>query len=154
MENKKIRLIYEFLKFGITGGLGAITNLLIFFLLADLSGLPETPISIGCFIVAGTQNYFLNHLWSFREYTGNTRVSLSRWAMFLLGSLAGLGVNIAVMKLIIANFALPWKFIAQACGIAAGMVINFIISKFIIFRRKKMLTEKQNKTINKAGGFL
>jgi putative flippase GtrA len=137
LENKKTRLIYEFLKFGVTGGLGTITNLLIFFLLVDLRKLPEIPVSIGCFIVAGTQNYFLNHLWSFREYTENTRVSINRWAMFLLGSLAGLGINILVMKIVIASFALPWKFIAQACGIAAGMVINFIISKFFIFRMRR-----------------
>jgi putative flippase GtrA len=137
LENKKTRLIAEFFKFGVTGGLGTITNLLIFFLLVDMGGLPEIPVSIGCFIVAGTQNYFLNHLWSFREYTGNTRVSLNRWAMFLLGSLAGLGVNILVMKLVIANFDLPWKFIAQACGIAAGMVVNFFASKFFVFRKRK-----------------
>ena len=137
MENKKTRLIYEFLKFGVTGGLGTITNLLIFFLLVDLNGLPATPVSIGCFFVAGTQNYFLNHLWSFREYTENTRVSVKRWAMFLVGSLAGLGVNILVMNFVLASFVLPYKFIAQACGIAAGMVINFVISKFVIFRRKK-----------------
>jgi len=137
LENKKTRLIYEFLKFGVTGGLGTITNLLIFFLLVDLNGLPATPVSIGCFFVAGTQNYFLNHLWSFREYTENTRVSIKRWAMFLVGSLAGLGINILVMNLILASFALPWQFIAQACGIAAGMVINFIISKFVIFRKRK-----------------
>jgi len=137
LENKKTRLIYEFLKFGVTGGLGTITNLLIFFLLVDLGKLPEIPVSIGCFFAAGTQNYFLNHLWSFREYTGNTGVSVSRWVMFLLGSMAGLLINILVMKLVIASFVLPWKFIAQACGIAAGVIINFIISKFIIFRRKK-----------------
>jgi len=137
LENKKTRLIAEFLKFGITGGLGTITNLLIFFLLADLWGLPEIPVSIGCFIIAGTQNYFLNHLWSFREYTGKTPVSVTRWAMFLAGSLLGLIVNITVMKLIIINFVLPWKFIAQACGIAAGMIINFFVSKFVIFRGTK-----------------
>jgi putative flippase GtrA len=37
---------------------------------------------------------------------------------------------------LLANFVLPWKFIAQACGIAAGMIVNFVISKFIIFRRR------------------
>jgi putative flippase GtrA len=137
LENKKVSLIYQFFKFGVTGGLGTITNLLIFFLLVDIKGLREIPVSVGCFIFAGTQNYFLNHLWSFREYTGNTRVSVRKWATFLLGSLLGLGVNIMVMTLLIANFVLPWKFIAQACGIAAGMVINFIISKFIIFRRRE-----------------
>ena len=137
MENKKTLLIKEFVKFGITGGLGTITNLLIFFLLADLLNFPEVPVSVFCFIVAGTQNYFLNHLWSFREETGKTPVSVKKWASFLFGSLVGLALNILVMKLILVNFELPWKFIAQACGIAAGMVINFIISKWIIFKRVK-----------------
>ena len=137
MENKKTRLIVEFIKFSITGGLGTITNLLVFFLLVDLAKFSEIPVSIGCFIIAGTQNYFLNHLWSFREYTGNTRASVSKWAMFLLGSLAGLCVNILVMKLVLAYFVLPWKFIAQACGITAGMIINFFISRFVIFGTRK-----------------
>jgi dolichol-phosphate mannosyltransferase len=127
----------QIIKFGITGGLGSITNLLLFFLLVDKTGLPEIPISIVCFIVAGTQNYFLNHRWSFREYTKKTPVSLLKWAMFLSGSLIGLTVNITVMKLIIIHFDLPLQFIAQACGIASGMIINFIISRFIIFGRRK-----------------
>jgi putative flippase GtrA len=137
LENKKTCLITEFLKFGVTGCLGTITNLLIFFMLVDMANMPEIPVSIGCFIIAGTQNYFLNHVWAFRKYTGNTHVSANRWAFFLLGSLAGLVINIFVMKLIIINFVLTWKFIAQTCGIAAGMTINFIISKFIIFRKRK-----------------
>ena len=103
----------------------------------DLSKLPEIPVSIFCFIIAGTQNYFLNHLWSFREYTGKTPVSFIKWLAFLSGSLLGLGINIGVMYFIVTSFTLPWKFIAQACGIAAGMAVNFFISKFVIFRRKR-----------------
>ncbi|MCL2764383.1 MAG: GtrA family protein [Treponema sp.] len=135
MENKKARLIIQFIKFGITGGLGTITNLLIFFVLVDLSGFPEIPVSILCFIIAGTQNYLLHHLWSFREYTANTKASLKKWFIFLAGSLIGLVINISVMYTIILFFLLPFKFIAQAFGIAAGMIINFIISKLFIFKR-------------------
>ena len=138
MENKKIGLIKQFIKFGITGGLGTITNLVIFFLLVDAAGLPEIPVSIFCFIVAGTQNYVIHHLWSFKEYTADTKLSLKKWFMFLAGSLAGLGINISIMYLIILNFDLPYKFIAQACGIAAGMAVNFLISKFIIFRKNNV----------------
>ena len=136
MENKKTRLITEFIKFSITGALGTITNLLIFFLLVDLLKLWEIPVSVICFIAAGTQNYFFNHLWSFREYTGETRVSVKKWLMFLSGALLGLGINITVMYLLVTNFDLPFKFIAQACGIAAGMIVNFIIAKLFIFGRR------------------
>ena len=125
----------QFIKFGMTGGLGTITNLLLFFMLVDKTGLPEIPVSIGCFIIAGTQNYVINHKWTFLNTTGDSELSAKKWLGFLSASLVGLLVNIVVMQVIIVNFDLAYKFIAQACGIAAGMLINFTFSKFFVFRR-------------------
>jgi dolichol-phosphate mannosyltransferase len=122
----------QFIKFSLTGGLGAITNLVIFFLCADKAGLPEIPVSIGCFLIAGTQNYIINHRWSFAVKKRSP--SIKQWALFLCASLVGLAVNIVVMTFVIKNVTLPYKFIAQACGIAAGMIINFCFSKFVVFR--------------------
>jgi len=126
----------QFLKFLVTGGLGTITNLVIFFLLADMLKFNEIPVSIGCFLIAVTQNYFFNHFWSFSRTTANIKPSFKKWASFVLFSLTGLAVNITVMKLIIINFDVLYKFIAQAFGIAAGMVVNFIFSKTIVFKNK------------------
>ena len=130
----------QFIKFGITGGLGAITNLLIFFIMADKAGLPVIPVSIGCFVIAGTQNYIINHKWSFanitrNDGTGKSVLTVKKWFIFLCSALAGLLINITVMKFILNNINVSYKFIAQACGIAAGMAVNFICSKFIVFRR-------------------
>jgi len=108
---------------------------LIFFIGADTLNLPEIPVSIGCFLIAGTQNYLIDHQWTFAGKA--ERPSIHQWLLFLGGSLAGLGINITVMRLVILTFTLPYKFIAQACGIAAGMGVNFIISKCIVFRRKR-----------------
>ncbi|MDR0473881.1 MAG: glycosyltransferase family 2 protein [Treponema sp.] len=129
--------VKQFVKFGITGGLGTITNLILFFILADKAALHEIPVSIGCFIAAGTQNYIINHKWSFANNTGTSKVTVKKWALFLISSLAGLLANIAVMTGIIMAFRLPYKFIAQACGIAAGMFINFFISRTTVFGRGK-----------------
>ena len=134
--------IDQLIKFGITGGLGTVTNLVLFFLFADKASLPEIPVSIGCFLIAGTQNYIINHKWSFVNNTGTSKVSVKKGALFLGASLAGLLVNIAVMKYMIMNINLPYKFIAQACGIAAGFIINFLFSKFIVFRSKSCLKGK------------
>ena len=128
--------VKQFIKFGITGGLGTLTNLLFFFLFADIIGLPEIPVSIGCFLIAGTQNYIINHKWSFANKTSPSNLSINKWGLFLGASLVGLLINIAVMKWMLINFNLPYKFIAQACGIATGMFINFFISKLLVFRRK------------------
>jgi putative flippase GtrA len=131
----------QFIKFCITGGLGTITNLFLFFLCADKAGLPEIPVSVGCFVIAGTQNYVINHKWSFVGNAGESRrshmpLSVRKWLLFLSASLAGLMVNIVVMKLILMNFNVPYKFTAQACGIAAGMAVNFCFSKLVVFRNK------------------
>ena len=124
----------QFIKFSVTGALGAVTNLVFFFAGADKAGLPEIPVSAGCFLIAGTQNYFINHRWSFAGGV-KTAPSFKRWLMFLCASLLGLGVNIAVMTLILARRTLPYKFIAQACGIAAGMAVNFTLSKLFVWRK-------------------
>ncbi len=128
--------LQQFFKFVITGGLGTITNLLIFFLCADKFGLPEIPVSIGCFLAAGTQNYVINHRWSFARVSDKTVLSIKKWFAFLCASLLGLAVNIVVMRTIIRSFVLPYKSIAQACGILCGMIINFVVSKFVVFKRK------------------
>jgi len=135
-QSAKNTAIDQFAKFAITGGLGTATNLLLFFLFVDKMGLLEIPVSIGCFLVAGTQNYAVNHKWTFSSNTGNSALSIKKWLTFLSASLVGLSANIVVMQLMIINFNLPYKFIAQACGIAAGMAINFAFSKFLVFRRQ------------------
>jgi dolichol-phosphate mannosyltransferase len=129
----------QFIKFSITGALGTITNLVIFFFCADKAGLPEIPVSACCFLIAGTQNYVINHRWSFNRGGGEikTAPSLKWWLIFLCASLLGLGVNIAVMTLILAHWLLPYKFIAQAFGIVAGMAVNFTLSKFFVWRKRE-----------------
>ena len=129
--------IDQFIKFFITGGLGTITNLLIFFLGADLLGLNHVFISVLCFFIAGTQNYILNHKWSFKQNLSGEALSVKRWFMFLGGALIGYIANISVMTFMVSQFALPLKTIAQACGIAVGMMLNFVVSKFIVFKKKK-----------------
>ncbi|MDR2098261.1 MAG: glycosyltransferase family 2 protein, partial [Spirochaetaceae bacterium] len=118
--------IDQFVKFAVTGALGTITNLAFFFFGADVFRLPEIPVSIFCFLTAASQNYVINHIWSFRRDTAKTGLSFRNWARFITGSLCGLAVNITVMVIILNNFTPPFKFLAQAAGIACGMVINFI----------------------------
>jgi dolichol-phosphate mannosyltransferase len=127
-------LIKQMIKFAVTGGLGAITNLLLFFLFADIAKLSAVPVSVFCFLISGTQNYYLHHKWSFARNTCGTALSIRKWLLFLCSALLGLSVNIAVMSIMLQTIILPYKVIAQACGILAGMVINFIAAKFVVFR--------------------
>jgi dolichol-phosphate mannosyltransferase len=126
--------LYQFIKFSITGGLGTVTNLVIFFILSDKIGLPEIPVSLFCFLIAGTQNYIINEKWSFTENGRKNNISIKKWLLFFVSSLVGLIVNIGVMELVIRYWKIPYKVIAQAFGILSGMIINFFSSKFMVFR--------------------
>ncbi len=125
----------KFLKFGITGGLGTVTNLVLFFLFADKLKFPPTPVSIACFIIAGTQNYFINHLWTFKVENRGTRPSFLLWGKFMASSLCGLAINIIVLNLLLYFFTWPYNTIPQAFGILAGMGVNFLFSNFLVFRK-------------------
>jgi dolichol-phosphate mannosyltransferase len=127
--------VKQMLRFAATGALGTVTNLSLFFLCADIARFPATPVSAGCFAVAGTQNYYLHHRWSFAAETRGTKPTPRKWLVFLLSSLVGLGVNLAVMTIMLLTKRLPYKVIAQACGIFAGMAINFTLTKCIVFRK-------------------
>jgi dolichol-phosphate mannosyltransferase len=130
--NKSV--VKQALKFAITGGLGTITNLALFFIFADKLGFYPTAVSVGCFLIAGLQNYLVNHRWSFSNMTQGSKPSLKGYLLFLSASLIGLIVNISIMNAILYYFKPPYKVIAQAFGILGGMVLNFICSKSFVFR--------------------
>ena len=136
IKNTFVRSIDQLIKFAVTGGLGTLTNLTIFFLCVDIGDLPTIRISILCFLIAVTQNYIINHKWSFKSSLEEKRLSIKRWLRFIGISLLGLFVNLFVMKTLLTNFTLPYKVIAQAVGIAAGMAVNFVMAKLFVFRKK------------------
>ena len=85
MNVKKI--ITELFKFGIVGGLGTLTNLAIFYLGADLGSVNETVMSIAAFCVAVTQNYILNHFFTFSDKTKGEKLSFKNYFKFISVSL-------------------------------------------------------------------
>jgi dolichol-phosphate mannosyltransferase len=132
----KNNVIEQMIKFAVIGGLGTITNLLLFFLFVDVAKLSAIPVSIACFLVSGTQNYYLHHKWSFAQNTHGTAPSIRKWLLFLTSAILGLGVNITLVSIMLKTIVLPYKVIAQACGILAGMAVNFVAAKFVVFRGK------------------
>jgi len=125
-----------FVRFAIVGGLGAITNLAIFYLLVDVLHKDPTLVSISTFIFSLTQNYFLNHAWTFRKTLGGERISLIRYLKYFGSSLFGLAVNIGTLNLMFAIHSFKTKVLAQALGILLGLVVNYIGSKYLAFKKK------------------
>lgn len=130
-------MLKKFIKFGITGGLGTVTNLILFFIFADLLKLPANPVSIFCFIFCATQNYIINHLWTFRIENNGEALSFKLWFKFLTASLCGFLINLSVLNILLYCFEWKLKVIPQGIGILCGMVINFLFSNYFVFKSKK-----------------
>ena len=138
-------MIKKFLKFTVTGGLGTVTNLVLFFIFADCLKIQPHVVSFFCFLISCTQNYCINHIWTFRAENSGEKLSLKLWLKFVLGSLVGYAINLAVFsallhyfdwKMIFYEKEISIKVIPQGIGILCGMIFNFAFSSFIVFRKK------------------
>ena len=124
----------QLIRFGVVGGLGTVTNLALFFVLVDLFGMAALLGAFVCFAVAVSQNYALNEWWTFATL-GDGRLAWARYWKFILASLVGLAVNAVVLAALIAAFTFPLLVIPQAVGILAGMAVNFVASRTMVFQR-------------------
>jgi putative flippase GtrA len=132
---KRLRTLtqHSFIKFAVVGFLGTIANLSIFFVCVDILKLAANVIAVSAFLIVGTQNYALHHIWTFRKITGDGKLSFHGWVKFTLTTLLGLGINIIVLNLILYYYCPAYKVIAQFCGVAFGTVFNYLGSKYFVF---------------------
>jgi putative flippase GtrA len=117
-------------KFCIVGGVGYLVNLAAYALLLDGLNLHYIPAAIGSFLVAVTNNYALNRVWTFRDERGH--VASQGWR-FLVVSTISLGANLAVLQLLVASGV--GKIVAQAVAIVLVTPLNFVGNKLWSFRR-------------------
>jgi putative flippase GtrA len=119
----------QLLKFGLVGGSGYLINLAVFALLAGSLGVHHVIAAIGAFGVAVTNNFLWNRYWTFGPGEGPAHFQAAR---FFAVSLASLGLNIAVLELLIAN-DLSGELVAQAIAVAVAMPFNFLGNKLWTF---------------------
>lgn len=62
----------------------------------------------------------------------------AEWLKFLVANLGGGAVNYAIYAVLIASFAIvrAYPVLGVAAGSLAGLVVNFSLSKFVVFRAR------------------
>jgi putative flippase GtrA len=135
-------VILKAMSFAAVGVVNSIVDFVVFWIGVQYLGLPLVPANVLSWLVAVSNSYALNSLVTFaRESEG--RLRWSTYGKFLASGLAGLIVNTTV--LVAAVNAMP-AFIAdptlqlaasKACAIAASFLVNFSLSYFVVFRRKR-----------------
>jgi dolichol-phosphate mannosyltransferase len=119
----------QLLKFGLVGGSGYLINLAVFAVLAGTLDVHHIAAAIGAFCVAVTNNFLWNRYWTFGPGEGPAHFQAAR---FFAVSLASLGLNIAVLELLISNH-LSGELVAQAIAVAVAMPFNFLGNKLWTF---------------------
>jgi putative flippase GtrA len=118
-------------KFCTVGASGYVVNLAVFSALVlglDWHHLVAATVS---FLVAVTNNYTWNRLWTFRGQRGHVAYQGIR---FLVVALCALAANLVVLETLV-SLGLP-KVPSQAIAIVLVMPLNFVGNKLWSFRRR------------------
>ena len=118
-------------KFCAVGATGYAVNLAVFAALVHGFGLNYLLAAVCSFLVAVTNNYAWNRLWTFRHQRGHVAYQGLR---FLLVSTVALGGNLLFLAGLVA-LGLP-KVPAQAIAIALVTPWNFVANKLWSFGRR------------------
>jgi len=115
-------------KFCAVGATGYLVNLAVYAFLLDVVGLHYLSAAVGSFLVAVTNNYLWNRLWTFRAQRGAVAYQGVR---FFVVSTAALLANLAVLEILV-SLGLG-EFVAQAIAIVLVTPVNFVGNKLWSF---------------------
>ena len=120
----------QLVKFCVVGATGYAVNLAVYAILQVGLDFHYAAAAVGSFLVAVTNNYFLNRLWTFRSHRAGV---VGQGARFFAVSLLALGANLVMLYVLVEAGlgAIP----AQAIAILLVTPVNFIGNKLWSFRR-------------------
>jgi putative flippase GtrA len=115
-------------KFCLVGVGGYVVNLAVYTVLLDGAGLHYISAAVGSFLVAVTNNYLWNRLWTFRAERGGVAYQGMR---FLIVSTVALLANLGVLHLLVTVGL--GEVVAQAIAIVLVTPVNFVGNKLWSF---------------------
>jgi putative flippase GtrA len=115
-------------KFCAVGATGYLVNLAVYAVLLDVVGLHYISAAVGSFLVAVTNNYTWNRLWTFRAQRGAVAYQGMR---FFVVSTAALLANLAVLEVLVTVGL--GEFVSQAIAIVLVTPVNFVGNKLWSF---------------------
>ncbi|MEK7161510.1 MAG: GtrA family protein [Patescibacteria group bacterium] len=124
---------HQLARFLFIGGIGVVFNLLIFYFLADVGRVNPLVASTVAFIFIVSQNYLLNHYWSFNKVI-NYHANWKAFFKYIAVYISGLIINLAVLKIIIYCFSPHPQVTAQLIGIALATGVNYMGVKKFVFK--------------------
>jgi putative flippase GtrA len=120
-------------KFCMVGVTGYAVNIAVYALLLNWANLNYRIAATGSFLVAVTNNYVWNRLWTFRHQRGHVAYQGFR---FLIVSILVYGANLALLTVLVEVAGIG-KIVSQAIAVVLVTPLNFLGNKLWSFRRKR-----------------
>jgi len=120
----------QLVRFAVVGASGYVVNLVVFALLVHAASLDYKLAAVAAFVVALSNNFVWNRLWTFRASDGHAGFQAVR---FCVVSLVAFGFNLAVLSMLVEGLGVT-EVPAQAFAIAAATPLNFVGNKLWSFR--------------------
>lgn len=126
--------ILRFIKFGIVGTSGIAINTSVLWLFKGVLGVPLAIAPIFAIGMAVFSNFMLNNHWTWSKNKHNHKHSFLHrlWRYYLSASLGAL-INYAFL-LGLTHFFDVYYLIANLAGIFLGMISNFMLGEFWVFK--------------------
>jgi dolichol-phosphate mannosyltransferase len=121
----------QFIKFCVVGLIGTGVNLAILYFLVEFVNLWYIISATISFVIALTNNYILNRLWTF----SSKEKIMKQYVKFFVVSVLSLGINLSILYLLV-EFAHIWYIFAQVIAIIVALWTNFLGSKLWVFRKQ------------------
>jgi putative flippase GtrA len=118
-------------KFSLVGASGYVVNLVVYTVLLRGAGLHYALAATCSFVVAVTNNYIWNRLWTFHEQRGHVGWQGLR---FLIVALVAYAANLAILAVLVESGT--DKILAQAIAVILVVPLNFIGNKLWSFRSR------------------
>lgn len=125
----------EFVRFAAVGTAAFVVDTAVLYL-ALWAGLGLYSGRVVSYLVAATFTWYGNRRFTFVSHAHGAPAVTAEWARFLLANLIGGAVNYATYALLISSLliARTHPVLGVAAGALAGLTVNFIASKFVVFR--------------------
>jgi putative flippase GtrA len=130
----RLPLQAQMLRFGLVGTVGFLVDTATVYLAHFRLGLDLYSAGALAYLAAASTTWLLNRRFTFPE--ARTQQAGRQWLRFVVTQLAGFALNRGTYALLIATVpaARAEPVIAVAAGSLAGMTVNFLAARFLVFR--------------------
>lgn len=129
----KLKDIFRFIKYAVSGALATVPELLILYLLTDQFGLWYVYSSIIAYGIGFTISFFLRKLWAFKDY--NFKKIWHQFLLYIIILGISLFLNTAVLVFLVEKLHL-FYLLAQFLSGALICWIGYLINERITFKSR------------------